>query len=146
MSLATITFRLKQPHPIRFIIWQSINFNAYYQNPSQRISMILKLDSNINTNSWLSYQPTDIYFGYLNEHNIGADASSNEDIYYSDIVAKTFTAYSSSLYNRSSFVTDYYYVDVTQWIWPRSSPNLSNCNFPLPSFNLFNTYDVQIGK
>ena len=41
--------------------------------------------------------------------SVGADANSNELIYYTDIVAKTFTTYSSSLYNRSSFVTDYYY-------------------------------------
>ena len=48
-------------------------------------------------------------FNYMSIFSVGADADSNEDIYYSDIVAKTFTAYSSSLYNRSSFVTDYYY-------------------------------------
>ena len=41
--------------------------------------------------------------------SVGADASSGESIYYTDIVAKTFTTYSSSLYNRSSFVTNYYY-------------------------------------
>ena len=50
-----------------------------------------------------------LIFNYVSIFSVGADASSNEDIYYSDIVAKTFTAYSSSLYNRSSFVTDYYY-------------------------------------
>ena len=40
---------------------------------------------------------------------VGANASSGEVIYYTDIAAKTFTTYSSSLYNRSSFVSDYYY-------------------------------------
>ena len=119
--------------------------NTYYKNLNQTISIILKIDSNLNTNSWLSYQPTDI-LNNLIDHNIGANASSGEVIYYTDIAAKTFTTYSSSLYNRSSFVTDYYYADVTQWIWPRSSPNLNNCNFPLPSFNLISFYDVHIGK
>ena len=119
--------------------------NTTTQIPTQSISILLKINSNINTNSWLSYQPTDLE-NNLVDSNIGANANSNELFYYTDIVAKTFTTYSSSLYNRSSFVTDYYYADVTQWIWPRSSPNLNNCNFPLPSFNLFNFYDVHIGK
>ena len=119
-----------------------IAYNVYFK---KSISIVLKIDSDLNTNSWLSCQPADI-IDNLVDHNIGADASSNETIYYTDIVAKTFTTYSSSLYNRSSFVTNYYYDDVTQWIWPRSSPNLNNCNFPLPSFNLINFYDVHIGK
>ena len=40
---------------------------------------------------------------------VGENANSNEHIYYTNITAKTFTTYSSSLYNKSSIVTDYYY-------------------------------------
>ena len=40
---------------------------------------------------------------------VGEDSNSNELIYYTNITAKTHTIYSSSLYNKSSFVTDYYY-------------------------------------
>ena len=34
--------------------------NSYYQNLTQNIAIILKIDSNLNTNSWLSYQPAAI--------------------------------------------------------------------------------------
>ena len=107
--------------------------------------MLLNIDSNLNTNSWLSYLPHAIS-NDLVDHNIGADANSNETIYYTDIVAKLFTTNSSSLYNRSSFVTDYYYADVTQWIWPRFSPNIYNCKFPLPSLDIPKSNDVHVGK
>ena len=123
----------------------AINPSYYYEDLIHSISIVLKIDSNLNTNSWLSYEPTAIS-NDLVSHNIGADANSGELIYYTDLVAKTFTTYSSSLYNGSSFVTDYYYADVTKWIWPKNSPNLNNCNFPLPSLNMSKSNDVHVGK
>ena len=119
--------------------------NVYYRNRTTFVSIILRVDSHLNTNSWLTFQPAVDEFKVVSQ-NIGEDANSNELVYYTNITAKSNTIYSSSLYNKSSIVTDYYYVDATQWIWPRSFPNLNNCNISLPSFNMINFYDVHIGK
>ena len=40
-------------------------------------------------------------------------------IYNVDIVPNTFTTNASSFYSNFKNADSYYFVDVTQWIWPR---------------------------
>ena len=102
------------------------------------------LDSNFNTNSWLSLSltsPTE----ELISIPIGNNSSSGEPIYLADIVPNTYTTNTSSLYMNSSIAYGYYFVDISEWVWPRFVPELNNCHFPLPTFMLSKTYNIQIG-
>ena len=65
---------------------------------------------------------------------------------YADLTPNTFTTNASSIYSSSNNSTSYYFVDVTQWVWPRAATQLKKWNYPLPSFNLLNSYDIHVGK
>ena len=43
-------------------------------------------------------------------------------------------------------MTNYYFVDITQWVWPRPVPQFHNWNYPIPSFNLLNSYVIHVDK
>ena len=58
-----------------------------------------------------------------------------------------FTTNTSSLYFLSNIDdTSYYFVDITQWVWPRPATQLTKWNYPLPSFNLSDSYNIHVGK
>ena len=58
-----------------------------------------------------------------------------------------FTTNTSSLYSLSNINgTSYYFGDITQWVWPKPATQLTNWNYPLPSFNLSDSYSIHVGK
>ena len=56
------------------------------------------------------------------------------------------TTNTSSLYSSSNNVTSYYFVDITHWVWPKPETRLTDWNYSLPTFNLFNSYNIHVGK
>ena len=124
-------------------IEQDYNYGSYVE--STKDVMTFKFDSNFNTNSWLNLTKGSTP-GNLYSVKIGANANSGLSIYHVNIVPNIFITNSSSLYSKTSSLSDYYIADVTNWIWPRFIPNLCDCAFPLPSFILLNSYSIHIGK
>ena len=58
-----------------------------------------------------------------------------------------FTTNTFSLYSLSNIDDiSYYFVDITQWIWPRPATQLTKWNYPIPSFNLSDSYKIHVGK
>ena len=65
--------------------------------------------------------------------------------YYVDLTPDTFTTNTSSIYSVDN-VTNYNFVDITKWVWPRPATQLIKWNYSLPSFNLLDSYNIQVGK
>ena len=67
--------------------------------------------------------------------------------YNVDLIPNIFTTNTSSLYSSSNnYDTSYYFVDITQWVWPRPATQLTKWNYSLPSFNLSDSYNIHVGK
>ena len=67
-------------------------------------------------------------------------------IYLTDIVPNTFTTNTSSFFSKSNSADNYYFIDISHWIWPRYNPDLNNCSFSLPTFILSSSFTVHIGN
>ena len=107
-------------------------------------SMLIKFNSNMYTNSWLSLSKEEPS-SPLDPISLENDTISVKSLYYPVLTPKISTVTSSSLYDKSKQVNDYYFVDVTKCIWPKFYLSLINCNFPLPSFLLKNSYNINVG-
>ena len=139
-----LVFKMKEASYKKYImsVMQIPYFN--YLTIAESSVFTIGIDSNFNTNSWLSLilSSTTKELTFI---PIGDNSSSEEPIYLTDIVPNTYTTNTSSLYMNLSIEDGYYFVDITEWVWSRFVPELGNCHFPLPNFMLSEVYNIHIG-
>ena len=116
------------------------NSSTYYE------AMSFQMNSKFETNSCLSLNNLKSS-NELSPHPVGQNSTNNEEgIYNVDLTPNIFTTNTSSFYSLSNNDPSYYYVDITRWVWPRSATQLTKWNYPLPSFNLLDSYSIHVGK
>ena len=123
------------------IVW---NRTEIYQNTYNEV-MSFQINYNFETNSCLRLNSLKKSYD-LTSITVGQNSINNEKgIYYIDLTPNIFTTNTSSFYSVDNY-TSYYFVDITQCVWPRPATQLTNWNYPLPSFNLSDSYNIHVGK
>ena len=106
-------------------------------------NLIFLLNHDLTSNSSMQFnKPVNASSKFLELYDL---SYNSEVIKYTDIEPHIFITNKSSIYNKNTSVANYYLIDVTEWIWSRFDPNITNSNIQLLVFKLEDLYTIKIG-